>query len=222
MLILAIDTAHKNGSIALARASAPSSFEVIATTPIEGGAFSAQLVPRIAQLLREHDLDKTSIDAYAACVGPGSFTGLRIGLSGIKGLSEVLPRPIAAVSSLEALAAAADVEGPVLALLDAGRGEFYAGHYQRNGARFIRKYEALYTAPELQVALKSAVLAICSQSNVAEAVRAAGHINAKLVSETTSADIARLGAHKLLAGDTVTADALDANYLRRDDALFAK
>jgi len=221
MLILAIDTAHKNGSITFARATAPSSFDVIATASIEGGAFSAQLVPRIAQLLRENNLDKTSIDAYAACIGPGSFTGLRIGLSGIKGLCEVLPRPIAAISSLESLAASAKVDGPVLALLDAGRGEFYAGEYRRDGERLTCVREALLTAAELQTALRPGLLAVASQPNVAEAARAAG-AQVEVVPETTSADIALRGARKLLAGDTVTPDALDANYLRRDDALFAK
>ncbi|MEO6119314.1 MAG: tRNA (adenosine(37)-N6)-threonylcarbamoyltransferase complex dimerization subunit type 1 TsaB [Terriglobales bacterium] len=238
MLILAIDTAHKNGSITLAQTD-NHSFQLLQTLPVDGGAFSAQLVPRIAQLLADNGFNKSSIDAYVACVGPGSFTGLRIGLSGIKGLAEVLPRPIAAVSSLEALAAAAgfatnaqrpspsdssqNAPGPdiLLALLDAGRSEFYAGEYRREGHHLTRISEALCTPDELKRLLKQGSTAIASQSTVADFVLAAG-ANCITVPEVDSARIAEVGWRKLLAGDTISADALDANYLRRDDSLFTK
>ena len=99
MLILAIDTSGKQGSITLARGD-ESSFSLIETTPVEGGTFSAQLVPQIAALLARHQLRKEQIDAFAAATGPGSFTGLRVGLAAIKALAEVLRKPIAAVSLL--------------------------------------------------------------------------------------------------------------------------
>jgi len=222
MLLLAINTAHKNGSITLAQAD-PNSFHVLETAPIDGGAFSAQLVPRIAQLLAAHNLNKTSIDAYIACVGPGSFTGLRIGLAGVKGLAEVLPRPIVAVSALEALAASApaDAGADLLPLLDAGRSEFYVGKYRREAGTLTRVSESLRTPDELKDLLRQGSTAIASQPNVAEFVRAAG-CNLVAVAETSSANIAQVGWRKLLANLTVSADALDANYLRRDDALFAK
>ncbi|MEO5935832.1 MAG: tRNA (adenosine(37)-N6)-threonylcarbamoyltransferase complex dimerization subunit type 1 TsaB [Terriglobales bacterium] len=237
MLILALDTAHKNGSITLAQTD-NHSFNLLQTLPVDGGAFSAQLVPRIAQLLGDNGFNKSAIDAYVACVGPGSFTGLRIGLSGIKGLAEVLPRPIAAVSSLEALAAAGfatdaqpsspsdslqNAPGPdiLLALLDAGRSEFYAGQYRRDGHHLIGISEALCTPDELKELLKQGTTSVASQPAVADFVRAAG-ANCTTVPEIDSARIAEVGWRKLLAGDTISADALDANYLRRDDSLFAK
>lgn len=227
MLILAIDTAHKNGSITLAQAD-HSAFTVIQTLAIDGGAFSAQLVPRIAQILADNGFNRSSIDAYVACVGPGSFTGLRIGLSGIKGLAEVLPRPITAVSSLEALAASAPrspedgaASENLLALLDAGRSEFYSGEYHRHGQRLSCISEALCTTDELKTLLKKGNAVITSQPAVADFVRAAG-ADCISVPEVTSAHIAEVGWRKLLAGDTISADALDANYLRRDDSLFAR
>ena len=222
MLVLAIDTAHKNGSITLAQATG-SSCQLLATLPIEGGAFSAQLVPRIAQALVDRGLQKTDLEGYIACVGPGSFTGLRIGLSGIKGLAEVLPRPIAAVSSLEALAALApaDAGANLLPLLDAGRSEFYAGEYRRDGDALTRVSEALVTADELKALLGKESVAIASQPTIADFVRSARGTVVE-VEEVTSAHIAAVGVRKLLAGETISADALDANYLRRDDALFAK
>ena len=221
MLILAIDTAHKNGSITLAEAD-DHSCKILQTLAIDGGAFSAQLVPRIAQALAENNRKKTDLDAYVACVGPGSFTGLRIGLSGIKGLCEVLPRPIAGVSSLEALAAAAPgQEESLLALLDAGRSEFYAGEYRRSGQTLIRISEALCTADELKPMLKQGSAVIASQPAVAEFAKGLG-AHVITVPEIDSAQIAQVGWRKLLAGDTISADALDANYLRRDESLFAK
>jgi tRNA threonylcarbamoyladenosine biosynthesis protein TsaB len=227
MLLLAIDTAHKNGSITLAQAD-QASFQLLETAPIDGGAFSAQLVPRIARLLAEHGFNKTSIDAYIACVGPGSFTGLRIGLAGVKGLAEVLPRPTVAVSSLEALAASvpwdsaqsAEAAGQdLLPLLDAGRSEFYVGEYRRNGHFLVCEGEALRTGAELRSLLRGDISAVASQPAVADFVRGAG-AEVIVVPEVTSAHIAEVGWRKLLADQTTTSDALDANYLRRDDSLF--
>src|SRR5216110_2464124 len=81
-------------------------------------------------LLTKHNFDKQQIDAFAVASGPGSFTGLRVGLAAIKALAEVLAKPIAAVSLLEAVAMAGGVEGDVIAALDAGRKEIYAGEYE--------------------------------------------------------------------------------------------
>src|SRR5712671_1082682 len=133
MLILAIDSAHKNGSVTLARA-ANREFAVLETAMVDGGTFSAQLI--------RNKFNKTDIDVIAAATGPGSFTGLRIGLAAVKGLAEALKKPIVGVSMLEAIArgparanpAAKDgaphsLEEKVFAILDAGRGEVYVGEY---------------------------------------------------------------------------------------------
>src|SRR4051812_50219070 len=94
MLILSIDTSGKNGSVALARGDAEK-FHLIATSPVEGGTFSAQLIPQIARLLSENNLKKSDVDAFAAATGPGSFTGLRIGLTADKGLGGRMGQPLA-------------------------------------------------------------------------------------------------------------------------------
>src|SRR6266705_1696771 len=99
MVLLAIDTSGKDGSIALARvrdeaAAAPDAIEVLDVVPLEGGTFSAQLVPQIAALLTKHQLTKQQIDGFAVASGPGSFTGLRVGLEAIKALAEILGKPI--------------------------------------------------------------------------------------------------------------------------------
>ena len=131
MLLLAVDTSGKHGSIALARCGPEADCSVIEVVPLDGGTFSAQLVPQIAALLVKHGSGKHDIGAFAVVSGPGSFTGLRIGLAAIKALAEVFAKPIAAVSLLEAIAVAGGQRGKVIAVLDAGRGDVYAGEYRR-------------------------------------------------------------------------------------------
>lgn len=109
MILLAVDTSGKNGSIALVRVSMGADksnygLETLEVLPLEGGTFSAQLVPQIATMLTRHGFNKSEIAGFAAVSGPGSFTGLRVGLAAIKALAEVLCKPIAAVSLLEAVA----------------------------------------------------------------------------------------------------------------------
>ena len=150
MLILSIDTSGKNGSAALARGGAEK-FELIATSPVEGGTFSAQLIPQIARLLSENNLKKSDIEAFAAATGPGSFTGLRIGLTAVKGLAEILHKPIAAVSVLEACVLQAGItydDARVFAALDAQRNEVYLGEYMLNKGRASLIDELLVTHEE--------------------------------------------------------------------------
>src|ERR1700756_4143603 len=108
MILLAVDTSGKDGSIAVARAPEnareTSELTILEVVPLEGGTFSAQLVPQIAELLSKHGLTRTDIEAFAVASGPGSFTGLRVGLAAVKALAEILGKPIAAVSRLEAVA----------------------------------------------------------------------------------------------------------------------
>src|ERR1700693_4162226 len=135
MLILAADTSGKQGSIALARGLDNGKCDVVEVTPLAGGTFSAQLVPQIAALLSRHGFNNQDIDAFAVASGPGSFTGLRVGLAAIKGLAEILGKPIATLSMLEVVAIAGGMRGRVLAGLGAGRGEVYAGEYEVTAER---------------------------------------------------------------------------------------
>src|SRR5208283_5274632 len=119
------------GSLALARATpGQSEIDVLEVVPLAGGAFSAQLIPQIAALLEKHGNSKSDLGAFAVATGPGSFTGLRVGLAAIKALAEALQRPIVAISLLEAVACSSAARGRVLAALDAGRGDVYAGDYE--------------------------------------------------------------------------------------------
>ena len=92
---------------------------------LPAGLFSAQLIPTLAALLKKHGYGVKDLGGFAAASGPGSFTGLRVGLSAIKGLAETLHKPIATVSVLEALASLADREGKIAAAMEREEKKFF-------------------------------------------------------------------------------------------------
>jgi tRNA threonylcarbamoyladenosine biosynthesis protein TsaB len=225
-LLLATDTSGKNGSIALARVtSGQSDVEIVEVVALAGGAFSAQLVPQIAALLENHGYRKTDLGAFAVVSGPGSFTGLRVGLAAIKALAEALQKPIAAISLLEAVACSGAAHGRVLAALDAGRGDVYVGDYEigshvhMHSERLLSREEFVAEALGVEAMHKTIVT---PDAMLAETVRAAG-IQAELIEYPNAGVIARLGWERLQRGQTVRPEELEANYIRHSDAeIFSK
>ncbi len=224
MLLLSIDTSGKSGGITLAEGD-QQSFRVLGASPIAGGTFSAQLVPTIAALLEKYGFAVKDVGGFAVVSGPGSFTGLRVGLSAVKGLAEVLGKPIAAVSLLEALAAFSGKPGRVAAALDAGRAQVFLGFYQVSAAAASRISENLLSQPEFlrQLNNENLAAAIANDAALAELASAA-HVKVQIqvVDRPGSEMIARIGLKKLLAGETVSGEALDANYIRSDTELLFK
>ena len=224
-LVLAIDTSGKNGSLALA-AIEPDKDEiaVLDVVLLSGGTFSAQLVPQIDALLTKHQHTKRDLGGFAVVSGPGSFTGLRVGLAAIKALAEVLQQPIAAVSLLEAVASRSRVSGKVLSLLDAGRGDVYVGDYELKPEPLMRS-ERLLTREELIAEAshsKSARSVVTPDAALSEIISAAA-IQVELVEYPDAGVIARLGWKHLRRGDAVSPEWLEANYIRRSDAeIFSK
>lgn len=219
MLILGIDTSGKSGGVTLAESEA-GNFRVLGSSAIEGGTFSAQLVPTVAKLLQQNNLHARAIGGFAVTSGPGSFTGLRVGLSAVKGLAEVLQKPIVTVSLLEALATFSTEDGRVMTALDAGRSEVFCGAYDVRHGRAKPVIEQLLSESEFVVeAGKPGVrLILTSDAAVAEKFTAAVVPKVNVVQRPSSSMIAKIGALKLLSGETTTVESLDANYLRRSDA----
>ena len=220
MLLLAIDTSGKQGSIALARAGERSAegggLELIEVAPLVGGTFSAQLVPQISKLLSKHGFSKHEIGAFAVASGPGSFTGLRIGLAAVKALAEVSGKPITAVSLLEVCVFTSGAEGKIVAALDAGRSDVYVGEYEIPAKaghvtreHMLSRSEFLFQARQFQV--------VTPDSTLADAARAAG-LSVAMLPPISAAAVASLGWRKLQSGETVTPEQLQANYIRRTDA----
>jgi tRNA threonylcarbamoyladenosine biosynthesis protein TsaB len=220
VLLLITDTSGRNGIVALAQAPQAEADEVqiLESVPLAGGTFSAQLVPQIAALLEKHGLSKTQIDAFIVVSGPGSFTGLRVGLAAIKALAEILQKPIVPVSFLEVVARAAGINGRVVALLDAGRGQLYSGEYEISGARarFVQEH---LIAREALPDLSRTIAVSTPDATLASMSRDAG-LQAVELKVITPEMIAILGWSKLRDGEIVSPEQLDANYVRRSDEIF--
>jgi tRNA threonylcarbamoyladenosine biosynthesis protein TsaB len=214
MLLLATDTSGKQGSICLAQCQGDlcQTIEVVGLT---GGTFSAQLVPQIDALLTKHGYNKRDIGALAVASGPGSFTGLRVGLAAIKALAEILEKPIAAVSLLEAVVLATHLEGDIFAALDAGRNEVYIGEYTLVRSTAVMRRERLAGREEFLSATKAVI--ITPDSAIAEEARRRG-LRVQQVEHPRGDAIARIGWRKIQSGDTVAPQDLEANYIRRSDA----
>ncbi len=218
MLLIAIDTSGRKGSLALCRGD-QHSFELLQLTSLEGGNYSADLMPHVAGVLERHNLPRSEVDAFVVVSGPGSFTGLRVGLATVKGLCEVLQKPLVAVSMLEALAVAYGSSGETTtALLDAGRGEIYVGEYQVSAdkATPLREYTTKLAdfagLPEIndrRIITPEPAIADFLQSH---------NVEIKALAPVQADKIARIGLRKLLAGDVADAASVDVNYIRRSDA----
>jgi len=219
MLVLAVDTSGRKGSVALCRGDA-GSFEVVQLTPLEGGTYSARLMPTISSLLEQNGFDKKDIGGLVVVSGPGSFTGLRVGLATVKGLCEILRKPLATVSMLEAVAVTygAGGETVVTAVLDAGRGEVYVGEYRvGSGSASLEREYIVKMAEFATEASRIGGELLTPDAAVAEFLRTAG-VGVRQVAPVQADGIGRIGLRKLLTGDVADAASVDVNYIRRSDA----
>jgi len=207
MRFLLIHTAGAEGSVALATEAG-----VVLSEVLPGRSSSEWLVPAVRRLMESAGWTLGDLTAVVVVHGPGSFTGVRVGLSAAKGLCEAGGAPLIAVSRLALLAAAGDAAH---ALLDAGRGEFYYGEYAER--RSVR--EALLHQDEVRTAVAAGVVAVC-EAKVAEAF---GGLNLRIVEEPLAGIALPFAVERAMAGDFDDVAVVDANYLRRTDLeIFAK
>ena len=230
---VSVDTSWKQGSVSLIRRWQNNykfgQIEAVETVPLLGGAFSAQLVPQIAALLDRRGLDKHKLCGFVAASGPGSFTGLRVGLAAIKALAEILGKPIAALSVLFARARTCH-DGHVVTILDAGRGGWYVGEYDLAAVATRSRHEWLGTPEELDRVLQTAsdCKIVVAEEHVQAQVESLAAVkqhkfSARRIPRPGSAEIGCLGVRAIRSGEIVTPEELDANYIRRSDAeIFRK
>ncbi len=237
-LLFAVDTSGKKGSLALARVTpGERTVDVLEVVPLTGGAFSAQLVPQIAAVLERHGHTKNDLGAFAVANGPGSFTGLRVGLAAIKALAEALQKPMVAISLLEAVACGGSARGRVLAVLDAGRGDVYVGDYEidrqiplharmhrerlLSGKAFLEEAGGAEAKGKV-IVTPDAALAETFRTSFRTSSQNPG-LEVEQIEYPNSAAIARLGWEHLQRGQTVRPEDLEANYIRQSDAeIFSK
>jgi len=134
--LLALDTSTRWGSVALVERSGDEAPQVVVEIGERADDSHAErILDWIERLLAEAGWSKTQLDGYAATRGPGSFTGVRVGLGTIRGLGLASAKPCIGVTTLEAIAEAA---GPTqrgrLAVMDAGRGDLYAASYDASSS----------------------------------------------------------------------------------------
>ena len=212
-LLLGIDTCGPSGSVALGRLDEPSAHvEILGQIELAGRSYSATLVAAVSDLLAQAGLPLRDVGCIVAVKGPGSFTGVRVGLSAAKGLAEPAGIPIVAVSRLEVLAARA---GTGSAALDAHRSEIFF----RIGLPNREPVEKLAGMNEL-AAMESppADIGICDPE--AERLLPTIFPAARLVrvAAPTAVDALNFAASRVLAGEFADPMLLDGHYLRRSDA----
>ncbi len=159
MLLLALETSTSQGSIALAKIDDKKSSLVFSKTWLRQKSHGELIVPAIEEALRESDLSLEALDAFAVDIGPGSFTGIRVGLNTIKTLSYAIEKPIYAFNSLELLAYGVpyySTKTPVLALINAHKSQCYASTFQplKHGWKTSIKPQAL-TVEQLEKLIRS-------------------------------------------------------------------
>jgi tRNA threonylcarbamoyladenosine biosynthesis protein TsaB len=219
-LILAIDTTHEFGSLALLKGT-----QVIEEVLLHSATgFGHILFERLAQLLERNGRSVREVDCFATTSGPGSFTGVRIGLVCIKGLAEATGKPAMAVSNLEVMSVFGSA--PLRAIvLDGRRGEIYGGVY--NERRELIMPEAVMPFPAWLCKLPEGELEFISTDFTPFAPVLIGTRFERAVVTTAPRALAaatgKIAYERYRAGIASGSASLDANYVRRSDAeLFWK
>ena len=209
-LLLGVDTCGASGSIALGRVSGDR-IDLVGQTEIAGGEYAARLVQGIAELLASAGVTVGELAGIVAVAGPGSFTGIRIGLAAVKALAESAGLPVVTVSRLALLA---ELGKASCAVLDAHRGQFYCGMYGEGQAR-----EMLLTAGEINsMGGLAGRVAVCEEM-VAQLLEEL-YGEPEIVRVSAPAAVAAIGfaLGKWRDGEFADVAALDGYYLRGADA----
>ena len=225
MKILCLDSTAKVATAALL-----SDGETLAEYTVNSGlSHSELLLPMVRSLLASCALTENDIDLFACTAGPGSFTGVRIGVSLIKGLAFGRGKPCAAVSALEALAESlVPMDGILCPVMDARRGQVYCALFRCEGGALMRLTEdRAIGADELAEELLSrypgeGCRLVGDGYHVAEAAltaRGVPLIDAPLsLRAQSAAAVGRCAYRMALRGETVTDEALRPTYLRLPQA----
>jgi tRNA threonylcarbamoyladenosine biosynthesis protein TsaB len=231
VLILSLDTSSPSGSVAILRDE--TTVGVISTRAEEN--YSSRIFRHLEFLLGDLTLKLEEFDLFAVSAGPGSFTGLRVGLTAAKGWAEVYRKPVVGVSALEAVAFQARAGSSVLVpTLDARRGQIYFGVYRTAAAGLALDGEEFVVTPEefseqLATLARSGgdrggfAIVTPDASVVALASRLTSNLTAsfaglEIVSSVLAPSIGRIAHARALHGHVSDALTLDANYVRRTDA----
>ena len=226
MILLALDTCDSRGSLAVLRDE-----EVLTVIAHEGTAdYSSWVLPTAEAALQASGLGLREVDVFAVASGPGSFTGVRIGLTTVKAWSEAFGKKVASASRLEAMAAQSPDDGEyVAAFADAHRDQVFGGLYWREGTGLRLVEQEMVAAPAEFLHWVDAHSAnrpvgwISPDPDKVRALeewqrRAKDGLRIELSSSVLAPMIGKIGLRRAREGRLVDALALDAEYIRRPDA----
>lgn len=206
MLVLGIDTCGPTGSVALGRTTALG-VEILRQRELDGRSYSATLVTAVGDLLEQQGIGLVDIGCIVIVNGPGSFTGVRVGLSAAKGLAEGVGTPLIAVSRLVVLAHKAGLRS---AALDAHRNELFLR--REDGAEMLAGAEDLASLPA------EPYIAVCDEAAISLLQAAQPDARLTRLEAPTAADALMAAARGIAAGEFTDVALLDGHYLRRSDA----
>lgn len=222
MQILSIDTC----SVTATAAVVSDDRLVAEVVQNNGKTHSRNIMPMIECMLSQADISPDDIDCFAAAVGPGSFTGVRIGVATVKALAHATGKPCVAVSALEGLAYNVfPFNGIVCPIMDARRGQVYNALFDgRNMSRITE--DRVVSMEELLEELKGKTDAVIFtgdgvsvfENMIKEALGENAVISPRMQRLHLAASVAEIGERKFLDGDTMTYDELKPLYLRLSQA----
>lgn len=221
MKILAVDTATKSCSVAVTDG------EVVCAelTTVNEQTHSKHLLEMIHTVTQMADMSIAELDGFAVTIGPGSFTGLRIGISSIKGLALAFDKPVVGISSLEALAQQTVPSSYlVVPCLDARKGEIYFAHYRfANGLLTKEKVEVVLPPDQVVKDIFEPCIFVGSGAQVyQDLIRQELGANAIIALQNRhiirASTVAYLGMKRLENDDVDDINALVPHYIRKSDA----
>ena len=243
MLLLVVDTAGQTGGVLLAGRDVASldrsvvraeiqapedGMQILGARELQPRAFSAQLIPAIGGLFAASGFCLTDLDAFVVVSGPGSFTGLRVGLSAVKAMAEATDKPIITLSRLAVMASmaarfqpAAPTGAVMHTVLSAGRGEFYHGIYRNAGqvcvAESLETLDGLFAHIDAQPGLT-----VASETSVWNALEPLQGIPRHEISPPAARDVLPLALSAWQRGDVRNPATAAPNYLHRSNAIVGE
>jgi len=233
VLALSLDTSSRGGSVAVLRDQVV--LGVVSTWGEE--AYSSRIFRQLEFLLAELGLKLDQFELFAVASGPGSFTGLRVGLASAKAWSEAYARPVVGVSVLETVATQCAYPAAwVVPVVDARRGQFYAAAYRRSGdGVHLEGDECVVSGDELLALIRShsgsqsssqpgsqsgggEVAVVATEPELVTHPLEPAGVKVFRASNVLAPWIGQLAVTRAQQGKFSDALTLDANYVRRSDA----
>jgi tRNA threonylcarbamoyladenosine biosynthesis protein TsaB len=224
-IILALDTASRATSIAVGRGAQP----LKSVTALSDEKRSERLWVEVQSLLAEIGMTVSDVGLFSVCVGPGGFTGLRVGIAAVKGLCAALRKPVVGVTSLEAAAFSAGPAPLVCAMVNAYKGEVYSQLFSldgdgvpipRNDAIVSSLDEALIRIGDARKVVFAGQAADGGEDAIRsfDVARGGGKWSISRSERCIAKDVARLAFLKHGRGESETAEGLKAFYVRPAEA----